>query len=421
VSDLNGYPAIYAINSDGSGLTMVFDDLYGIMSPAWSPDGSRIAFTADSRESGHFDIFTVQADGSGLVNLTNSSDEEEMYPAWSPDGTRLAFMSASLAGAVELTILDLNSLTRSLAPHKMTGWEDSPVWSPDGNQLAFDSQGDGLPGIYVVTIGESGSVRLTDPVLVASQPAWSPDGKRIVFSANQDNKGINDIFMMNADGSHPTNLTNSVEGASYPVWAPDGKKIAFVASEGAGNSDIYIMDASGGKPSLLIDLHADIHFLSWGTASDLLPTATPSIPATPTTTPVPPSPDDWKKAQQTLLTYFDDLHAGQYEQAVQLYGGSYLELMASEPIRNPHDHAGFFEHACQSLLRCCLRVKSIQLKDQTSDEFRFTLEFLNDDGSLFVLGPCCGGNGDSQSQFPFRVTLTREGKFLVMDLPVYVP
>jgi hypothetical protein len=135
---------------------------------------------------------------------------------------------------------------------------------------------------------------------------------------------------------------------------------------------------------------------------------------------VPPSLDDGDKAKQTLLAYFDDLHAGRYTQAVELYGGSYLALMQADPIRDPHDRAGFFEYACQSLARC-LQVKSVQLVGQAENEFRFTLEFINDDGSLFLSGPCCGGSGEPQSQFPFRVTRTPAGKFLVMDLPVYVP
>lgn len=423
VSDLGGYPGLYSINADGSGLTLVFDDLNGISAPAWSPDGSQIAFVADDRDRGHFDIFAVQADGTGLVNLTHSPDEDEMYPAWSPDGTHLAFISTSIWGnGRALIVMELSDSSRAQLTENSGRQDDSPAWSPDGKQLAFDRQpGDALPGIYLLTIGDSTVTRLTSPSLLASHPVWSPDGRQIVFNADTDQSGIDDIYIMNVDGSSLVNLTHTVRGEYNPTWSPDGKQIAFVAYNGDGVSGIYTISPAGGEPSLLFSLPSPIRDLNWGTAPNLLPTPTPSSPATLTPTPVPPSPDDGYQALQALIAFFDALHSGDYEQATQLYGGSYLLLIDSYPIHDPHDHAGLLARGCQSLLRRCMLAKSILWTSQKGNEFLFTVEFKLDDGSLFLLGPCCGGTGDPVSQFTYHVIRTSNGKFLVMDLPPYVP
>ena len=423
VSDLEGYPAIYSINSDGSGLAKIFDDLYGIAGAAWSPDGSRIAFSAISRDPGHEDIFVIQADGSGLVNLTKSPQEAGLSsPVWSPDGTQLAYL---VWGAYQqdpgLVVVDVDgSNPRYAATHTSKEHWSDPAWSPDGNQFLMNVDSDGLK-IFSFHSDGSHFVPLTGNSLYTRQPAWSPDGSRIAFAADLDREGITDIYVMNADGSGLVNLTKSPQIDASPAWSPDGKKIAFVTYDGKGHSTLQVMDIYGSVKTLLFELPVPISSLDWGVSPDLSLTPTPVGSLTPTTTSVPALPDDWWRARQALVDYFTALHSGDYDRAVQLYGGSYLSLLNDYPIHDPHDHAGLFAWGCESLLHRCLLLKTIQPKDQSTDTYRFTVEFQNDDGSLFLLGPCCGGEGDPQSQFIYTVTRTREGKFLVMDLPVYVP
>jgi len=151
----------------------------------------QIAFISD--RDGNLDIYLMNADGSGVMQLTNDPSNDT-YPDWSPDGTRIAFTS-----------------------FRDGNWE-----------------------IYVMNADGSHATRLTDNG--AQWPAWSPDGTRIAFNTVRD--GNWEIYVMNADGSDPRNLTNSPDEDGSPAWSPDGTKIAF-NSHRDGNEEIYVMNADG--------------------------------------------------------------------------------------------------------------------------------------------------------------------------------
>jgi hypothetical protein len=138
------------------------------------------------------------------------------------------------------------------------------------------------------------------------------------------------------------------------------------------------------------------------------------------------SAEGLEKAHSTLIKFFDLLNDREYEKAAALYGGEYQGLRDWNPLLDPQDHAALLKNACELNGLQCLRVKRIvDEKVVSSAEYRFTVEFMNEDGSLFVLGPCCGANATDmppQSQFDYyRVIRDCTGKFLVVDLPVYVP
>ena len=210
-------------------------------SPAWSPDGTRIAFSRSS------DIYVMNADGSGVTNLTNNSDLLQRDPAWSPDGTKIAFSIRTgprigpdpyLIYLINADGSDMTRLTNQSA------WDDTPAWSPDGTRIAFSGESPGgLSDIYVLDLDGSGVTNLTNnSYLQERDPAWSPDGTRIAFSSHSD------IYVMNADGSGVTQFTNNRSNDTDPAWSPDGTRIAFSGHSpvGVGNySDIYVMNADG--------------------------------------------------------------------------------------------------------------------------------------------------------------------------------
>jgi hypothetical protein len=163
-------------------------------------------------------------------------------------------------------------------------------------------------------------------------------------------------------------------------------------------------------------------------------TATPltktSVPITPTAElilplTVTPAPmlSDLEKAREALITFFSLLHAGRYDEAVYYYGGDYNSLRDWNPTIAEDDYATLLRYGCGAGLQC-LRIKTIISEEQASTtEFKFTVEFIKDDGTTFVLGPCCGATEDEmppQSQFTFTVKKVNS-KFLVQELPVYVP
>ena len=131
---------------------------------------------------------------------------------------------------------------------------------------------------------------------------------------------------------------------------------------------------------------------------------------------------DLQQARTTLTTYFSALHAGRYAEVTKYYGGGYEVLSSWQPNLNPNDHMRLFKNACLSGRLMCLEVRAVVQEEVVSpSEFKFVVEFKNEDGSLFVRGPCCGASETampSQFQFPYLVVKTWNDRFLVQGLPL---
>jgi len=268
-------PDIYVINADGSGRVKLTDHPVddGIR-PAWSPDGERIVFA--SMRDGDQGIYVVNADGSGLVNLTNNP-AGDFAPAWSPDGKQIAFesnrdrnaeiyvMNADGSGQTDLTKNPASDIFGALdltllfsRPFVQLG----EPWSPDGRQIAFASGcGDFLVcDIYVINADGTGLTNLTNHPATVGEWAWAPGGSRIAFESDRD--GDPEIYVVNVDGSGLMNLTNNPAGDFAPAWSPDGKQIAF-ESDRDGNREIYVMNANGSNPINLSNYGGDDRLSSW--------------------------------------------------------------------------------------------------------------------------------------------------------------
>ena len=125
-----------------------------------------------------------------------------------------------------------------------------------------------------------------------------------------------------------------------------------------------------------------------------------------------------------LVNLLTRLHTKDYAEAVPLYGGEYEQLQVFNPEIDPNDKLALWTWVCDNQLLQCLEVRSVTFKEQVGDSYIFQVEFNNADGSLFVLGACCGANETEMppvSQFEFRVARTADGKFVVMNTPPYVP
>ncbi len=134
------------------------------------------------------------------------------------------------------------------------------------------------------------------------------------------------------------------------------------------------------------------------------------------------SATDMGRAQDTLTLYFSLLHDQRYDEAVAYYGGRYDVLSDWNP--GVTNSAALFKYGCTAGGLQCLRIKSIVDVEQVSPtQFRFTVQFLNEDGTLFKRGPCCGASeAEMPTQTEFVYTVKKTGdKFLVQSLPVYVP
>ena len=135
-------------------------------------------------------------------------------------------------------------------------------------------------------------------------------------------------------------------------------------------------------------------------------------------------PSKISEAHDVLINFLTRLYVKNYIDAAPLYGGDYEQLQVFNTEIDRNDHVALWTWACDHQLLQCLQVRSATFKEQHGDSYVFQVEFSNSDGSLFILGPCCGANETEMppvSQFEYTVMKNAEGKFVVMNLPPYVP
>ena len=230
-------------------------------SPDWSPDGSRIAFTS-SREGGN-EVYVMNADGSNVRRLTHGVDvandvyDESYAPRWSPDGSKISYTFAPSSGDREIYVMDPDGANKTniTGPHEdgFLQWDDYIAsWSPDGSQLVFgairfaDEEDGGVTDIVIANADGTGQRRLGDNGDNAEwieYPQFSPDGTAISYMAGDHNGSNWDIWVVRPDGTGRRNLTNHPAGDTYATWSADGSQIFFTSNRAEGfRDDIYVMD-----------------------------------------------------------------------------------------------------------------------------------------------------------------------------------
>lgn len=206
--------AIYIIDADGSNLNQYTD--FSSALPDWSPDGTRMVFQSDHRNEPKDtpDLYIMDIDGENLVEIVDEPDVPDYYGHWSPDGEKILFISFRDVKSSLYTInpdgTDLVKLTDASEPI-IEG-----VWSPDGSKIAYVSGGFGLTDLYIMDVDGSNVLQLTDNKH-SFQAAWSPDGDRIVF-VSQSPDGPYNLWLIDADGSNLVQLTDDNFSEAFPDW-----------------------------------------------------------------------------------------------------------------------------------------------------------------------------------------------------------
>lgn len=236
-------PHIFVINSDGSGVRKLSNGPGTAANPAWSPDGSKIAFAAPDDQNDHVGIAVVNVDGSDLHLLQDPADFFlDGNPAWNPDGNQIMFTGG---GGDTIELINANGTGRHQLVHESVGETYGHLsWSPDGGRIAFESTRPQQAGsqsrfeIWVMNADGSNLVQLTNNDLPDRHPDWSPDGQQIIFQ--RDNTLAGGIMSIKPDGSGEKRLIFDAFGASAPSWSADGQSLAY-----AGLFGFIITNANG--------------------------------------------------------------------------------------------------------------------------------------------------------------------------------
>jgi TolB protein len=208
---------------------------------------TRIAYVTSSGFGEEQTVTLRVADADGYEPQTIvSSGEPIMSPAWSPDGRRIAYVSFENKRPA-IYVQELASGRRDLVA-SYPGINGSPAFSPDGRKLAMTLSKDGNPEIYAMDLFTRELTRLTDHFAIDTEPAWSPDGQQIIFTSNRG--GTPQIYRMGAMGGPAQRISPEGDYNAGASYAPDGRSIVLVTRAG-GRFRIGLLDLDRGFTRLL--------------------------------------------------------------------------------------------------------------------------------------------------------------------------
>jgi len=211
---------------------------------------TRIAYVVQLAKNS-FELQIADSDGANAQPALRSR-EPIMSPAWSADGTRLAYVSFESGKPVVYVHTIASGQRRVLA--NFHGSNSAPAWAPDGNRLAVVLTRDGLSQIYSINADGSNVQRLTRSSGIDTEPVFSPDGRFIYFTS--DRGGGPQIYRMNADGSNVARVTFGGDYNVSPRVSPDGRLLAYVGRRG-GRFQVHTLDLATNQEMALTDTSLD--------------------------------------------------------------------------------------------------------------------------------------------------------------------
>lgn len=275
-SDRDGgsWREIYIMDWDGANPIKVTNHKTISMSPAWSPDGKKIAYTSmvqRSRTSGrNHDMFLYDL-STGRRSLLSYRQGINSGANFSPDGKHL-YLTISQGTSPDIYKINMNGdVVSKMTSGPQGAMNVEPAASPDGDRLAFSSDRSGNPMIFVMNANGTGAKRLTHVGKFNASPSWSPDGKKIAFAGFENDHF--DIFVMNSDGTDMIRLTRArkpngrMANNEDPSFSPDGRFVMYT-SDRTGKSQIYISTVDGSEERRVTLDNANYFKVRWSANFD---------------------------------------------------------------------------------------------------------------------------------------------------------
>ena len=330
-------------------------------------------------------------------------------PTWSPSGRFLSFEEVQgYEGSGWFAHFDFES-NRYASWGRAIGNYD---WSPDEQSIIYDEltyTGSGTERIQLSDRAGLNSRQISpefDWGYVA-QPAFSPEGDFVTYlyySAVAEGQPAN-VYVQQVDGGDPLDL-GAFDTVRTLDWTRDDQTLVIEAAGPSGQQEILILYLDSSEIDG-VAIGTDLSLAHSELAGEGL--------------------SDWVAAERALRSFFESLNGGRYAAAVDLYGGSYSTMRDHNPTIAEDNRAALLQAACEINGARCLataEIRSVHQVESPEGEFLFVVQFLDEDGSIFSLGPCCGedsGEGEAVSRFSFRVRQESEYHYVVLDPPIYAP
>lgn len=223
----------------------IADDIFEKMTGIRGAFATRVAYVA--RSGSEYRLEVADSDGENAFIALRSS-EPIISPAWSPDGSRLAYVSFESKKPV-VYVQDLASRRRA-AVANFKGSNSAPAWSPDGRKLAIALSRDGLTQIYLMNADGNDIRRLTNTAGIDTEPCFSADGQSLYFTS--DRSGGPQIFRMNLSGGDVRRVTFNGSYNISPAISPDGRMLAYI-SRREGSFQLHVLDLATSQELRLSD------------------------------------------------------------------------------------------------------------------------------------------------------------------------
>ncbi len=223
----------------------IADAVYAALTDEKGAFNSRVAYVTLSTNRKQYLLEVADSDGMGGKTILTSA-EPILSPAWSPDGQRLAYVS--LEGKKNAVYVQDVASGKRTQVAAWPGLNGAPAWAPDGRRLALSMSKDGNPEIYVLDVASRDLRRLTNHPAIDTEPAWTPDGSTIAFTS--DRGGNPQVYQVSAQGGNAARLTFEGSYNARPSFSADGSKLLFIHGDGR-TFGIAVMNTQGGGLQVL--------------------------------------------------------------------------------------------------------------------------------------------------------------------------